>query len=448
MDLTRRTPLAMYFSAMGMELCGLYIALALVRKSFHAGVFPLLLTLALYPLSLLSQVAAASPPHTARQIRILSVALGVMGVSVVTLLAIKEVLAGGSGLNGAGFFWIALQVVFCGFSWGLGNTLVREKIDYRYFAFRFQIALLFILLLGGIEGTPVAPIVLFFALGALALALARWQNALANGRIVLRPFQPGVLALSSVGLILSGFLIVFILSPEAARSIWQGLAVLGRILLHLFSYLPPPQTGKASEYHFSCSWRPKAPPQEGGMIRTPPAGGGPTEIPSVVLWAILIGILIGVLAAMILTVRKIRANRSSSSSPAVEVEIRPLSVKILGGLASVAGRLRRWAKRLWLFLLAKVTRSAKPGEEEAAKSVRELYRSLLRWAAQRGIPRTLSDTPLEYLGHLCQKFPEGEKELTVITDAYIQARYSLIQRNGLDLKEARRAWQRIKSSKK
>jgi hypothetical protein len=121
-------------------------------------------------------------------------------------------------------------------------------------------------------------------------------------------------------------------------------------------------------------------------------------------------------------------------------------VKILGGLVSVVERLRRWAKRFWLSLLARMSRSPKPAEDEAAKSVRELYRSLLRWAAQRGIPRTLSDTPLEYLRHLCQRFPEGEKELTVLTDAYIQARYGLIQRDGLGLKKARLAWQRIKSS--
>lgn len=448
MDLKRPNPMTLYFPAMGMELCGLYIALALVRKSFNPGVLPLLLTMALYSLSLLSRVMIARTPRAARKIQVLSVALGMMGVSVVTLLAIEKVLASDSGLSGPGLFWIGLQVVFCGLSWGLGSTLIREEIEHRYFAFRFQAGLLFILFLGGIEGTPFVPIVLFFVLASVALALARWQDSLAKGRILLRPFPPGLLALSIVSLVLSGLLIVFILSPEVARSIWQGLAVLGRTILLLFSYLPPPQAGKPTDFHFSCTWRPKAPPKEGVTVRTIPADGGPMETPSLVIWAVLIGIFIGVLAAMILMVRKIKAKRSTSSGPALEFEMRRLPMKILGGLASGIGRFRRWARRFWISLLAKMTRSPKPAENEGGKSVRELYRSLLRWADQRGAPRTLSDTPLEYLRQLCQRFPEGEKDLAEITNAYIQARYGLVQRDGLDPKLARLAWQRIKSSKK
>ena len=448
MDLNRRNPLAMYFSAMGMELCALYIALALVRKSFNPGVFPLLLTMALYPLSFLSQVMTARTARAAREIQVFSVALGVMGVSLVMLLAIGEVLAGGSGLSGPGVFWIALQVVFCGFSWGLGNTLVRGEIDYRYFAFRFQIGLLFILLLGGIGGAPAVPIALFFALGALALALARWQDSLFKGRMLLRPFPAKLLALSSVSLALSGLLIIFILSPEIARSIWQGLAALGRTILLLFSYLPPPQASKPTDFHFSCTWRPKAPPQEGATVRMTPTDGGLMQIPSLVIWAVLIGIFIGVLIAMVLMVRKRKANPLASIGPAAEVETTPLSAKILGGLTSMVRCLGRWAKRFWVSFLAKLRRLPKAGENESAKSVRDLYRSLLRWAGQRGVPRTLSDTPLEYLHQLCQRFPEGEKDLAIITDAYIQARYSLLQRDRLDLQGARLAWQRIKSSKK
>jgi hypothetical protein len=449
MDVKKPHSLSLYVPAMGMDLCGLYMALTLLWRSFKPSWVPILLTMALYPLSFLSQSLTGRSRGAARQTQGLTLTLGALGFSVVALLAIRQVLSGGSGLTGPGLFWIGLQVVFCGLSWWLAGTLFQEEIEHRYFAFRFQVGFLFILFLGGIEGTPFVPIILFFVLAGAALALARWQDSLAKGRILLRPLHPGLLALSLVGLVFSGLLIVFILSPEVARSIWQGLEGLGRTILLLFSYLPPPQKAKATDLHFSCTWRPKAPPQEGVAVRTiRPAEGGTMEVPSLVLWAVLIGILIGVAAAMFLMMRKRRADRSTPRGPAVEVEKIRLSVKILQGLASMIKRLQRWAKRFWLSLLGRMTRLARPPEDESTKSVRELYRSLLRWAARRGVPRTLSDTPLEYLRQLCQRFPEGAQELTVVTKAYIQARYSLGQQEGADFMVIRLAWQKIRSLKK
>jgi hypothetical protein len=64
--------------------------------------------------------------------------------------------------------------------------------------------------------------------------------------------------------------------------------------------------------------------------------------------------------------------------------------------------------------------------EEAApqvRSVRQIYRQLLRWGARAGHPRQSAQTPQEYLETLAAILPAGREDLTVITQQYVRARY-------------------------
>ncbi|MFC2019684.1 DUF4129 domain-containing protein [Chloroflexota bacterium] len=79
--------------------------------------------------------------------------------------------------------------------------------------------------------------------------------------------------------------------------------------------------------------------------------------------------------------------------------------------------------------------------------MRALYRSLLNWAAIQGLPRAPSQTPSEYLGILCQKFPQEGSGLKLITGAYLDARYSRSPISDQEFEIAQRAWQQISAAR-
>ncbi len=62
------------------------------------------------------------------------------------------------------------------------------------------------------------------------------------------------------------------------------------------------------------------------------------------------------------------------------------------------------------------------GDDPAAR-IRRTYQALLAWAAARNLPRAPGMTPAEYLRFLSTVLPDCQAALTVITAAYLQARY-------------------------
>ncbi len=61
--------------------------------------------------------------------------------------------------------------------------------------------------------------------------------------------------------------------------------------------------------------------------------------------------------------------------------------------------------------------------EATPRSIRAIYRALLRWAAGRGYGRRREETPREFKERLQQEIPQGELELDSLTRAYSELRY-------------------------
>jgi hypothetical protein len=137
--------------------------------------------------------------------------------------------------------------------------------------------------------------------------------------------------------------------------------------------------------------------------------------------------------------------------------------------ASWWGRLLAWLRSLWQGLwtwggevqsrvaqrLARsaaleegVTRPRRfffPGRLPPRELVRYFYLSMARRAAEAGRPRQPAETPHEYQLELDQNFPELEPDLTGLTDAFIQARYSPQPVEERDVAATKPLWQRIKA---
>jgi Domain of unknown function (DUF4129) len=78
--------------------------------------------------------------------------------------------------------------------------------------------------------------------------------------------------------------------------------------------------------------------------------------------------------------------------------------------------------------------------EPAARTIREIYRALLKGAAMRGYPRDKNETPNEFQQRLDEKTPLAEPQLTVVTNLYTATRYGGITPNEAEVAQARQQW--------
>jgi hypothetical protein len=74
------------------------------------------------------------------------------------------------------------------------------------------------------------------------------------------------------------------------------------------------------------------------------------------------------------------------------------------------------------------------------------YLSVLRRAGQRGLPRRRAQTPHEYEGALNPHLPEAQQNLTQLTEAFVEARYSLHAFDRKHDRQARAHWKRVRAA--
>ncbi len=92
------------------------------------------------------------------------------------------------------------------------------------------------------------------------------------------------------------------------------------------------------------------------------------------------------------------------------------------------GQIRVFFLALWQHFFPPQGREQVPGKDEAngeptARTLREIYRALLRWAATRGYARQKDETPYEFRERLGPQLSQGEPELGRLTELYVTQRY-------------------------
>ncbi len=78
-----------------------------------------------------------------------------------------------------------------------------------------------------------------------------------------------------------------------------------------------------------------------------------------------------------------------------------------------------------------------------ARSIREIYRMLLKRAAGRGYAREKDETPYEFEQRLNEKTPLAEPRLEVITEAYATTRYGGFEPDESEVARVRGAWAEV-----
>lgn len=88
----------------------------------------------------------------------------------------------------------------------------------------------------------------------------------------------------------------------------------------------------------------------------------------------------------------------------------------------------------------------RPGRLAPREQVLYYYVSMLRRARREGLGRKRSQTPTEFLGEMAERLPGVSDDLEVLTEAFIEARYSQHPIEGTTVHRARQSSMHIKSA--
>jgi|GEM_PF-713965 len=115
-------------------------------------------------------------------------------------------------------------------------------------------------------------------------------------------------------------------------------------------------------------------------------------------------------------------------------------------------QLRTFFLALWLRLFPRpalaeqgVGLEEEPTGEPTARSVREIYRAMLHWAANRGYPRKCDETPYEFRVRLHTRLPFTEPELSIVTEAYTAIRYGRVIPTEAEVANVQQTWSQLRA---
>ncbi len=313
-----------------------------------------------------------------------------------------------------------LVLITTPFLWWLGQRLAYMKLSFHASIAEFQfglVMLLFTFLIGtglGVTLSDAVPVAMFFfAFALLGMAVAHARENSAWSLAVFRAHWPGLVVLS-IGAVLAGGLILgVVMSPGLLQGLIAVVKWAWGMFIKFMEYLAsliPPQP--PVELPPGMSPLPSMPPEE------------PLNIFSLsetwrkilqILLAVSLGgtFLVAVWRTTMSIVEWFRRRLAAASGGEYERLDEAFSQDIISLLKSLIGFL--FHRHGW--------RRGKKIPQDAA-TVRQVYRQLLRWAADHGYPKRAWETPYEYLsGALAALVPEKESGLSLSTDQYVKTRY-------------------------
>ena len=173
----------------------------------------------------------------------------------------------------------------------------------------------------------------------------------------------------------------------------------------------------------------------------PPQGSNDLLLTLIKILLPIVVVLLIVLIVMLLT----RARRMRISRNVDEVH------ESLWSWELFLTQLRAFLQALWLRLFPRRPAVAleqgsidERSVEPTARSVREVYRAMLRWAADRGYPREKNETPYEFRLRLHARLPLTEPELGTMTDAYTAIRYGRAVPNEAEVAHVQQVWSQLR----
>jgi hypothetical protein len=359
---------------------------------------------------------------------------------------------------------LALVAVGLGVLWWRGAALAADEFVYDAVLWEWRawtVALVLPLLFGASTlaltgGT--GPAVGLFLLGGLVAIAAAWRQAPA-GRARPRAFAASsswwaTLAFTTLAVFAPALLGAALAGPSFTAAV---LGALGRLVDLVFFLLTPlflalgwlaallVEALRALEHRAGVKQR--TPSSPAARVAFSHGAQQPAHIPP---WALWTGFAL--LSILVLTIFFVLLRRTAARSAA--------------SLADEAAREEResllswgdaWRSALsWLRRLVSGSRHAASSHPTAAggdaplpmatATVRDVYRAFLALGASLDTPRTPAETPHEYLARLRPRLARWEKDVSVITALYVQARYGPSPSTDQQAERARSAWEHLTAS--
>lgn len=265
------------------------------------------------------------------------------------------------------------------------------------------------------------------AFGAVLLMVSLFLGAVASPAFLAnaqRIFEPVALVYNAIVNVIA-FAMVLLITPI----IW---------LLNLFHFKNQAQRVQTQTISAICKQRPHAPQCLKSV--SPQTAFNPVLVLTI---KILLPLLVIVL--LVLIVRLLMRRRGiSRASRIVEVH------ENLWSWALFWTQVRSLFRAFWLHFFpqqAEVTRvqehEGDATHEPAARSIREVYRAMLRWASQRGYPRKRDETPYEFNARLRAALPSTEPQGSTLTEAYTAVRYGHVTPDEDEVARIQQTWQQL-----
>jgi hypothetical protein len=416
-------------------------------EEFGPGYITITIILTVYPATLfLRLLFSKSSPSTIGS-RLPIVFIGIAMTALIVGLSMWAGSASQSAFGQQGALGLGLQVALLAIAGWLGFNLASSGINYRHICFRFQIGILAILVLSMLTGQVFWPVVTFFTLAIFALILARWENSVSTSRATLKSLPIGKIILGSLIILLPVTGLFFILSTGVAGNIVGWMSEIGESVDNFIKSGIPAETSASERFQPSCTiWSPEIDVDLAPEVTPPDSTGRSNPVST---WLVLLITSLGILTIILFTIWKRRTRlRLARLETTAGVEMTKIPASLTSELGSFFKGMGKWLWRALVSLLRlrSGTSLVNDSRGEAGLSVRILYCRLLDWAAKRDLPRIQSQTPLEYLKVLCQKYPERDEELAFITDVYLRVRYGQHSVSETEVDAVGQAWQMISLS--
>jgi hypothetical protein len=452
------TAILLYGAVAGLEVSWFWAFLDLLKQKGVGGFLPLVSLLGFYPLSfvfhrLLSGFSCKKAiPSGGLVWAVLTFILGKVNFFPNSGWADPQWLKDfGNALAGAvhGLTPESLVVFSSAVFWGFGCRLAYGRVHFSTLVGEFQFGLAILLTLFLLNAQwelsmnaliPLSLAFFFFALSGIAVSHASERGSWVSGGYRDRWFA---FLLLTIGLILGiGWLISVVINPSLIEFILSLLATAGqwvwgwivKFFIFLSELIPPPKPVELP------------PGTRMGPIK------GPTEEPFILfsdsvrevirfIWGI--GVLSLILAALWRVSSQVFEWLRRKMGGMRESEVEALPGAFREDLFNFLKKLLRIFGIRWLFRRGKRSEPLPVGVE----LVRKTYRQLSAWAAARGQGRKAAQTPYEYLPALLAWLPERGDDFTLITEQYVQTRYSPAIPGKAGLQELQRSWQRIRETR-
>ena len=423
-----------------MEACWLYTALLLMqRKTGSEALLPALILL-FYPLSWFFHGALLRRPRP-RYIRAAASTAGWLIASFLLGWCIFS-----STLNppdrsfldqfAAGMLRLSpfpnqeqLFLVSGALLWWLGRRLAGLSQNFSTMVSEFQFGMAVLLILFfmdsqwglNLPGLPVVCLAFFtFSFPGISLAHGGEGKGWLQG-VHRRPWLT-ILFITTGAVFALGLFLSALIKPDLLKLllsipkfIWQVVSeILKALIAFLAGLFPQPDYSTLSPPAGPAAV-PSEPPSWVQIFRLPEWVRQVGEVLVVSLWLILI------LAALWSVSSQILGWLFHKLDEAEGASYEPMSGAFREDLLRLLRMIRRQFARLFTYFQGKG--QAAPSPSPDAASIRRIYRRLLDRAASAGCPRHASQTPGEYLRTLTQWRPEGQGELSLITEEYVLARY-------------------------